>query len=126
MKLNIFTKCIGKVEMITGVGPAMPSSLTKWRNPIRPIRSPGKYLSHYFNPNINKHKQCVKVLICFIILQDFSGSILLHQQTRRSLLSMESHELLTVKLAVYCIHKQLYGQLLILEEARVLPVSKIN
>uniref|UniRef100_A0A6P7FSV5 Follistatin-related protein 5-like isoform X1 n=1 Tax=Diabrotica virgifera virgifera TaxID=50390 RepID=A0A6P7FSV5_DIAVI len=45
--LNLLT---GKVEMITGVGRAMPMHLTKWNNPSRPIRAASGFCQYMVTP----------------------------------------------------------------------------
>ncbi|KAF7990989.1 hypothetical protein HCN44_000794 [Aphidius gifuensis] len=46
--LNLST---GKVEMITGVGKAMPVNLTKWKNPNRPIVQSGIFGRYMVSPS---------------------------------------------------------------------------
>lgn len=41
-KISAFS---GKVEIITGVGKAMPAKLAKWNNPNRPISGSGAHNS---------------------------------------------------------------------------------
>lgn len=39
----------GKVEIITGVGKAVPLKLSKWDNPNRPISDSGEFLKQQFS-----------------------------------------------------------------------------